>query len=73
MPFYEANAAQLYTFVQPKSESKITHPGSMHNAQVFLDRPPSDRNDWHLRFTSPAVDRVNHVAFRKKEDFQLED
>ena len=29
----------MCTFVQPKSESKITHPVSMHNAQVLSGRP----------------------------------
>jgi hypothetical protein len=35
MPFYEANAAQTCTFVQPRSESEITHAGSLHNAEIL--------------------------------------
>jgi len=35
MPFYERNAAQTRTFVQPRSESEITHTGSVHNAEIL--------------------------------------
>jgi hypothetical protein len=31
---------------------------------LYLHRPPPGRNDWHVRFTAPAVNGVRRVIFR---------
>ena len=33
----------------------------MHNAEVYLHRPPKDRNDWHVRFAGPAIKIFNKM------------
>ena len=32
--------------------------------KIFLQRPPAGRNDWHVRFTAPAVDGSRREIFR---------
>jgi hypothetical protein len=43
---------------------KTTHPGALHNAEVFLNHPPPGKNDWWVRFTPPAINGVRRVIFR---------
>ena len=40
---------------------EVTYPGSVHNAEVYLHRPPKDRNDWHVRFAGPAIKIFNKM------------
>src|SRR2546430_1635201 len=44
--------------------SQITRTGSMHNAEILSSSPPHGRNDWHVRFTPPAIDGTRRVIFR---------
>ena len=58
MPFYERNAAQTRTFVQPRSESEITHTGSVHNAEILSAVFPVAKavtfHTFWLEVTAPA-------------------
>ena len=39
---------------------------SLFDAQrgIYLHKPPPGRNDWHVRFTPPAIDGVRREIFR---------
>jgi hypothetical protein len=48
----------------PAREEEITHPGSLHNAEVLSSSSASGRNDWHVRFAPSAINGVRRVVFR---------
>jgi integrase len=43
---------------------KLLIPVRCTTRKFYLHSPPSGRNDWHVRFTPPAVDGVSRVVFR---------
>jgi integrase len=45
-------------------ERKLLIPTRCTTRKFYLHRPPPGRNDWHVRFTPPAIDGVRRVVFR---------
>ena len=45
-------------------DRKLLIPVRCTTRKFYLHSPPSGRNDWHVRFTPPAVDGVSGVVFR---------
>ena len=45
-------------------DQKLLIPVRSTTRKFYLHHPPPGRNDWHVRFTPPAVDGVNRVVFR---------
>jgi hypothetical protein len=45
-------------------ERKLLIPTRCTTRKFYLHRPPPGRNDWHVRFTSPAINGVRRVVFR---------
>ena len=50
--------------IGPDEESEITHPGSVHNAEILSTAPPPGKNDWHVRFAPPAINGIRRIVFR---------
>jgi hypothetical protein len=45
-------------------DRKLLIPVRCTTRNFFLHKPPPGRNDWHVRFTPPAIDGVRRVIFR---------
>jgi integrase len=45
-------------------ERKLLIPTRCTTRKFYLHRPPPGRNDWHVRFTPPAINGVRRVVFR---------
>lgn len=45
-------------------ERKLLIPVRCTTRKFFLHHPPAGRNDWHVRFTPPAINGVRRVVFR---------
>jgi hypothetical protein len=45
-------------------ERKLLIPVRCTTRKFFLHHPPAGRNDWHVRFTPPAIDGARRVIFR---------
>jgi integrase len=45
-------------------DPKLLVPVRCTTRKFYLHKPPPGRNDWHVRFTPPAIDGVRHVVFR---------
>ena len=45
-------------------ERKLLIPTRCTTRKFYLHRPPSGRNDWHVRFTPPGTNGVRRVVFR---------
>jgi integrase len=45
-------------------ERKLLIPTRCTTRKFYLHRPPPGRNDWHVRFTPPAISGVRRVVFR---------
>jgi len=45
-------------------DRKLRIPARCTTRKFFLHPPPPGRNDWHVRFTPPAIDGVRRVIFR---------
>jgi integrase len=45
-------------------DPKLLVPVRCTTRKFYLHKPPSGRNDWHVRFTPPAIDGVRRVVFR---------
>ncbi len=45
-------------------DRKLLIPVRCTTRNLYLQRPPPGRNDWHVRFTPPSVDGTRHVVFR---------
>jgi integrase len=45
-------------------ERKLLIPTRCTTRKFYLHRPPPGRNDWHVRFTPPAVNGARRVVFR---------
>jgi hypothetical protein len=39
---------------------KLLMPVRYTTRKFYLHKPPPDRNDWHVWFTPPAIDGVDH-------------
>ena len=50
--------------IGPVKNRKLLVPVRCTTRKFYLHSPPSGRNDWHVRFTPPAVDGVRRVVFR---------
>ena len=50
--------------IGPMKNRKLLIPVRCTTRKFYLHSPPSGRNDWHVRFTPPAVDGVGRVVFR---------
>ena len=47
-----------------KKDRKLLIPVRCTTRKFFLNHPPAGKNDWYVRFTSPAVEGVKRVIFR---------
>jgi integrase len=45
-------------------ERKLLIPTRCTTRKFYLHRPPPGRNDWHVRFTPPAINGIRRVVFR---------
>jgi hypothetical protein len=45
-------------------DPKLLVPVRCTTRKFYLHKPPSGRNDWHVRFVPPAIDGVRRVVFR---------
>jgi hypothetical protein len=45
-------------------DPKLLVPVRCTTRKFYLHKPPPGRNDWHIRFTPPAIDGVRRVVFR---------
>src|SRR4029077_4576780 len=45
-------------------DPKLLVPVRCTTRKFYLHHPPPGRNDWHVRFTPPAINGVNRVVFR---------
>src|SRR5258705_4287628 len=45
-------------------DRKLLIPVRCTTRKIYLQHPPAGRNDWHVRFTSPAVDGSRREIFR---------
>jgi hypothetical protein len=45
-------------------DRKLLVPVRCTTRKFYLHSPPPGRNDWHVRFTPPAIDGVRRVVFR---------
>jgi integrase len=45
-------------------DPKLLVPVRCTTRKFYLLKPPPGRNDWHVRFTPPAIDGVRRVVFR---------
>src|SRR5215472_16294125 len=45
-------------------DRKLLLPVRCTTRKFYLHKPPPGRNDWHVRFTPPAIDGVRRVVFR---------
>jgi integrase len=45
-------------------DPKLLIPIRCTTRKFYLHKPPPGRNDWHVRFTPPAIDGVRSVVFR---------
>src|SRR6478609_4259129 len=45
-------------------DPKLLVPVRCTTRKFYLHKPPPGRNDWHVRFTPPAIDGVRRVVFR---------
>jgi integrase len=45
-------------------DPKLLVPVRCTTRKFYLHKPPPGRNDWHVRFTPPAIDGVRSVVFR---------
>ena len=45
-------------------ERKLLVPVRCTTRKFFLHPPPTGRNDWHVRFTPPAINGIRRVVFR---------
>jgi hypothetical protein len=45
-------------------DPKLLIPVRCTTRKFYLHKPPAGRNDWHVRFTPPAIDGVRRVVFR---------
>jgi hypothetical protein len=45
-------------------DRKLLIPVRCTTRKLYLHRPPPGRNDWHIRFTPPAIDGTRRVIFR---------
>lgn len=45
-------------------DRKLLIPVRFTTRKFYLHKPPPGRNDWHVRFTPPAIDGVRRVVFR---------
>ena len=43
---------------------KLLVPVRCTTRKFYLHRPPPGRNDWHVRFTPPAINGIRRVVFR---------
>src|SRR5439155_2185029 len=48
----------------PMKDPKLLIPVRCTTRKFYLHMPPPGRNDWHVRFTPPAIDGVRRVVFR---------
>src|SRR5437763_16047918 len=45
-------------------DRKLLIPVRCTTRKIYLQHPPAGRNDWHVRFTSPAIDGSRREIFR---------
>jgi len=45
-------------------DPKLLVPVRCTTRKFYLHKPPTGRNDWHVRFVPPAIDGVRRVVFR---------
>src|SRR5262245_33359830 len=45
-------------------DPKLLIPVRCTTRKFYLHKPPQGRNDWHVRFTPPAIDGVRRPVFR---------
>ena len=45
-------------------DPKLLVPVRCTTRKFYLHKPPPSRNDWHVRFTPPAIDGIRRVIFR---------
>ena len=45
-------------------DRKLRIPARCTTRKFFLHPPPPGRNDWHVRFTAPAINGIRRVIFR---------
>jgi len=50
--------------IGPVKNRKLLIPVRCTTRKFYLHSPPASRNDWHVRFTPPAVDGVTRIIFR---------
>src|SRR6266853_1222358 len=50
--------------LDPMKNRKLLIPVRCTTRKFYLQSPPAGRNDWHVRFTPPAVDGVQREVFR---------
>jgi hypothetical protein len=50
--------------IGPVKNPKLLIPVRCTTRKFYLQSPPPGRNDWHVRFTPPAVDGVQREIFR---------
>jgi integrase len=50
--------------IWPVKDPKLLIPVRCTTRKFYLHKPPPGRNDWHVRFTPPAIDGVRYVVFR---------
>ena len=47
-----------------KRDPRLLIPVRCTTRKIFLQHPPKGRNDWHVRFTAPAIDGSRREIFR---------
>jgi hypothetical protein len=50
--------------IGPVKDRKLLVAVRCTTRNLYLHRPPPGRNDWHVRFTPPAIDGTRRVIFR---------
>jgi hypothetical protein len=50
--------------IGPMKNRKLLVPVRCTTRKFYLHHPPPGRNDWHVRFTPPAINGIRRVVFR---------